>query len=302
MVCDLSNNERGCESICTQELGRRCSPVCPLRVAAGSNLSPRRNKRANARPIPETFAAETSGKPSANVPSFVCRCWRARVQSRCSIAVHWRFDNGRAACRAQRSVVGRAPDPRQVVNRSGRNRDAPESAFPDLGHKTEWQLGFPVTSERSSEPLGNRNGSPPDRESRAPLLESPKHDASCCPTGYCGVAGRTCAECRAAPSAPSPEWANAAENPRQWESPRQRTSPVLAGSTSLNKQSDDCHSGPSRGRTSVVLPPGTEEYGSALNPDATGAAFLDGALTGRLTASHRKDHSSLPKDESPSDS
>src|SRR4051794_23615656 len=31
----------------------------------------------------------------------------------------------------------------------------------------------------------------------------------------------------------------------------------------------------------------TEEYGSALNPDAAGAAFLDGALT----ESHQKDHS-----------
>src|SRR3954451_4443092 len=52
------------------------------------------------------------------------------------------------------------------------NRDAPESAAPDPGHKTEWQLALPVTSERSSEPPGNRNGSPPDRESRALRLES----------------------------------------------------------------------------------------------------------------------------------
>src|SRR5947208_3185377 len=74
----------------------------------------------------------------------------------------------------------------------------------DPGHKTEWQLAVPVTSERSSEPPGNRNGSPPDRESRAPRLESPEHDAPRCPTGHCCVAGRTCAECRAAPSATSP--------------------------------------------------------------------------------------------------
>src|SRR3954451_12317400 len=182
------------------------------------------------------------------------------------------------------------------------NRDAPESASPDPGHKTEWQLAVPVTSERSSEPLGNRNGSPPDRESRVPRLESPERDAPHCPTGNSCVAGRTCAECRAAPSATSPAWANASGNPRQWQSPRQRTSPVLVGSTSLNRQSADCRTGLSRGRTSVVLPPETEEYGSALNPDAAGAAFLDGALTDRPTESHPKDHSWRPKDESPYDS
>src|SRR3954447_8600390 len=86
------------------------------------------------------------------------------------------------------------------------------------------------------------------------------------------------------------------------ESPRQRTSPVLVGSTSLNRRSGDCHTGLSLARTSVVLPPETEEYGSALNPDAVGAAFLDGALTGRPTESHRKDHSWRPKDESLCDS
>jgi hypothetical protein len=47
--------------------------------------------------------------------------------------------------------------------------------------------------------------------------------------------------------------ANVAGNPRQWESPRQRTSPVLVGSTSLNRRSGDCHTGLSLARTSVVL-------------------------------------------------
>src|SRR4051812_14916646 len=92
-------------------------PVCLSRVAARSTLSPKHKKRANGRPIPETFAAETSDRPSANGPNVVCRCWRAREQSRCSIAVHWRFDNDLAACLEQRSIVALAPGPLRVVNR-----------------------------------------------------------------------------------------------------------------------------------------------------------------------------------------
>ena len=61
-------------------------------------------------PMPQTFAAEGSDKPSANAPNVVCRCWPstgAIPLYHCHLA--GTLIRVALPCLAQRSVVGLAP-------------------------------------------------------------------------------------------------------------------------------------------------------------------------------------------------